>query len=128
MARYLVRRCPCCDGYLGVVVCNRSPKSAIQPVNGLCAVCSHQMTWKLIHGNRRRVVDISCCISATRSMSPTRFLLSLSELTGGREISLIDLSDEVEPASLYIRPDIIFSCWIASPMKCAEEDNATFFD
>ncbi len=59
MARHLARRCPRCDGYLGVVVCNRSPKSATQPVTGLCAVCSHRMTWKLIHGKRRRGVDFS---------------------------------------------------------------------
>jgi hypothetical protein len=59
MARYLARRCPRCDGYLGVVVWGRLPKSTAQSVNGFCAVCSHQMAWKLIHGKRRGGVDFS---------------------------------------------------------------------
>lgn len=52
MPRNIARICPRCNGYLGVVLAERSRKSMTQSVNGSCVVCSHKMNWTLVHGSR----------------------------------------------------------------------------
>jgi RNase P subunit RPR2 len=52
MARKIARICPRCNGYLGVVLGERSRKSMTQSVNGSCLVCSHKLAWTLVHGSR----------------------------------------------------------------------------
>lgn len=59
MPRNIARICPRCNGYLGVVVGERSRKSTTQSVNGSCIVCSHKMTWTLVHGARQGAGDNS---------------------------------------------------------------------
>ena len=59
MSRRIARICPRCNGYLGVVLGKRSPKSNTQAVNGACIVCSHKMRWTLVHGPQRKTVDYS---------------------------------------------------------------------
>jgi hypothetical protein len=51
MARKIARICPRCNGYLGVVLGERARKSMTQSVNGSCLVCSHKLTWTLVHGS-----------------------------------------------------------------------------
>ena len=51
MARKIARICPRCNGYLGVVLGERARKSMTQAVNGSCVVCSHKLTWTLVHGS-----------------------------------------------------------------------------
>jgi RNase P subunit RPR2 len=52
MSRKIARICPRCNGYLGVTLGERSRKSMTQSVNGSCLVCSHKLTWTLVHGTR----------------------------------------------------------------------------
>lgn len=59
MARNIARICPRCNGYLGVVLGERSRKSMTQSVNGSCIVCSHKLTWTLVHGSRPAGADYS---------------------------------------------------------------------
>ncbi|HJW30163.1 MAG TPA: hypothetical protein VJ508_13065, partial [Saprospiraceae bacterium] len=59
MSRRIARICPRCNGYLGVVLGKRSPKSNIQSVNGSCVVCNHKLHWTLVHGAPRKVADYS---------------------------------------------------------------------
>jgi hypothetical protein len=59
MSRRIARICPRCNGYLGVVLGKRSPKSKTQSVNGSCVVCSHKLNWTLIHGPLRKGLDYS---------------------------------------------------------------------
>ncbi len=59
MPRRIARICPRCNGYLGVVLGKRSPKSNTQSVNGSCVVCSHKLRWTLVHGSQPKVADYS---------------------------------------------------------------------
>jgi hypothetical protein len=59
MPRNFARICPRCNGYLGIVLSERSRKSMTQSVNGSCIVCSHKLTWTLVHGSRPNGSDNS---------------------------------------------------------------------
>lgn len=59
MSRKIARICPRCNGYLGVTLGERSRKSKTQSVNGSCLVCSHKLTWTLVHGLRPTTGDNS---------------------------------------------------------------------
>jgi hypothetical protein len=54
MAKYIVRQCPKCRDYFGVLV-NQPPKSnGEHHINGFCAVCGYQLKgWRLIVGRKR---------------------------------------------------------------------------
>jgi hypothetical protein len=49
MASYLMRNCPRCKYFLGVVVKSRVGKAA-RPIRGVCVRCCYQLSWKLIPG------------------------------------------------------------------------------
>jgi len=52
MARYLVRACPRCNGYVGIVIREPGRNVPVQAVNGRCNQCSYRMAWIVI-GRKR---------------------------------------------------------------------------
>jgi hypothetical protein len=52
MARYLVRTCPRCNGYVGIVIREPGRNVPVQAVNGRCNQCSYRMAWIVI-GRKR---------------------------------------------------------------------------
>jgi len=52
MAKYLLRTCPKCTDYLGVVVRDPpGPKSEIQ-IDAYCVVCGFKLGWKVVLGSK----------------------------------------------------------------------------
>ena len=51
MDRYLLRDCPRCRGFMGVIV-RRPEGTSLQAVNGKCVRCRHRLAWIVILGNR----------------------------------------------------------------------------
>jgi hypothetical protein len=47
MIKYLVRTCPMCGGYLGIVIAGRTD-SKVHPIHGICNACGYQIAWALI--------------------------------------------------------------------------------
>ena len=79
MPRNFARICPRCNGYLGVVLGERSRKSMTQSVNGSCIVCSHKLTWTLVHGSRPSCIDNSGRIPKLLGPAGRNRSLTLSE-------------------------------------------------
>src|SRR5262245_31854521 len=64
MANYLVRTCPKCGDYFGVVLPRLSWKSKETPVNGLCAFCGYKFSWKLVDGKSTTLARIAVALAA----------------------------------------------------------------
>jgi hypothetical protein len=50
MAKYLQRRCPRCDGHLGIVLRESGRTVSVQAINGHCVTCGYRLAWILIRG------------------------------------------------------------------------------
>lgn len=50
MARYLLRACPRCNSYVGIVIREPGRNTSLQAVNGRCTQCSYRMAWIVIRG------------------------------------------------------------------------------
>ena len=104
MAKYLQRSCPKCNGYLGLVVPKRKAKTAVQAINGRCAmgaavedsVCLYTMldspriiavwhhprgyggffgSFHNCHANNRKVLDTTQLLQGSQQIVMARFLL-----------------------------------------------------
>jgi hypothetical protein len=52
MARYLHRRCPRCNDYLGIVMRETGRNLPLRAVNGHCWTCGFRLAWILVVGGR----------------------------------------------------------------------------
>ena len=55
MASYLMRTCPRCKYFLGVVVRQSRFGKTVRPIRGVCVRCRYQLSWKLIQGGLLRL-------------------------------------------------------------------------
>jgi C4-type Zn-finger protein len=60
VAKYLVRKCPKCAGYFGVIVSKLPYRSSIRAVSGWCKHCNYEIAWALVvtakkHSQRKSI-------------------------------------------------------------------------
>jgi hypothetical protein len=51
MTKYVVRTCPKCGDFFGVILGKPSHESKSFPIQGWCMRCGYQLDWKLILGS-----------------------------------------------------------------------------
>ena len=76
MARYRVRPCPRCNGYLGIVLRQSGRNMPLRAINGHRVQCGHRLAWILIRGKARRA---NHSLSKTARSNPPCKLRNVSD-------------------------------------------------